>query len=1044
MGNNTTPPGSVSMNTTVLEIDSASNRPYAYYFVDDIELYRMANAGPDYSINNCTPYQIGTCAIPGASYLWTPAVGLSSNTVAQPFAMPAQTTQYVIRVIYQLINGVTAIDYDTVVVTVPPCNCYADAGPDITILDCTADTIGPDCNNPNLIYSWTPINGLNNPNIANPIALPLLNTTYVLTVSYTDSLSGYTFIDYDTVQVNINTQACISNISPNTISPIIYASNLGNALFTNSNYAIDGTVIVNVPNFTISNIDLVLGPNTKFVVLPNCQLIITNSYLHGCCAMWHGIKVDQNATVYTSHTVIEDADTAITVRNNGSYQLYNTVFNKNYVDVAAIGTPFLNQLAHVSNCTFDCNDTQMPGTYSTFGLRPPMIGQRSAIAIAASDVNQLLIGSNAADANFFYNHDFGLWIKNVNISANYNTFKNIDDNSTNSYNFNTPKGYSIHCENTNNGNYLAVINHNQMSDGVSGISAWNGYRGHFISNDIKAMSNFGIVFVENKKRDFRIFFNTIDNVGWVGIYGLDNFESAIGIHGNTLNNSHNKLFTTAIGIDELMQTGSLIAAYSIQINHNTINNYQYGITTTRIKSPRIMSNNINIQQTPWALYAHGIRLFENFRADIIGNTIFGNNRDEWFVDGIRNDQGSNAQIKCNYTVKTGSGAFFAGSGISVGQLHSNIFLKDFWGVVLANQAKIGGQGNAANNESFANQWIGSMGNPDYAHTYCWDALGQQSPFYTLTGYPWQPTVANSGFGGQPTTWAQVSNNINDNCLQYRDSIDTTFVIIAPINDPLNETQLLQQINSSQSSNYTASQAWWLKASAYSRLESEDPSAIQNVDLVMFKDSVDSAALGKFTNINKVLSDTIADDIDSLRAANNAVGTNSNVEILLKTVNELNMLRIKNGKLESEELDELRNIAAMCPFEEGSAVYTARVLLRGIDSQRQEYMHECEKVYPSSMNSRQSEQQISKEYVKLSNELISITPNPAKNNIMVTHNRMYANVTIEEISGKEVFIQALNQNINTEQIDVSNLSNGLYLVKLSNEYSSTILKLVINK
>lgn len=1031
-----------SMNTTVVEINANSNNTFAYYFADDIELYRLADAGPNITINTCTPGQIGTCEIPGATYLWTPATGLSSSTIAQPSAMPPQTTQYVVLVVYQQINGNTAIDYDTVTVTVPPCNCFADAGPDITILDCTADTIGPDCINPNLTYSWSPSTGLNDPNIANPLALPITNTTYILTVTYTDQF-GYTFVDYDTVQVNINTQACVSTITPNIISPNIYANNLGNALSTNANYALDGTFNINIPNFTIANIDLVLGPNTQIVVFPNCSLTITNSYLHGCCAMWHGIKVMQNATLnIISNSVIEDADTAVTIIFNGTYLLSNSVFNKNYVDVAAIGTATFNQTATVQNCIFDCIDTQMPGTYSAYGLRPPMIGQRSAIAISAKDVNPLTIGSSGANANFFYNHDFGLFIKNVNLTANYNTFKNIDDNSINTYSFTTPKGINIHLENTNNGNYQSVIEYNNFNNGVTAINAFNGYNGRYLHNNISNMSNFGIVFFENPKKDFRIFYNTIDNVAWVGIYGLHNYNAKISIQVNVLNNSLNKLYRTAIGVDESVFANT--AAYSIQINHNTINNYQYGITTTRLVGPRIMSNNINIQQTPWALYAHGIRLFENNRADIIGNTIFGNSRDEWFVDGIRNDEGTQAKILCNYTVKTGSGAFFVGSGIANAQLRSNIFLKDFWGVVLAGQAKIGGQGFPAGNESFANQWIGSMGNPDYAHTYCWNALGQFSPFYTLSGYPWEPIVANSGFGGQPTTWGAVGNNQNDNCLLYRDSIDTTVVIISPIHEPINEVQILQQINSAQSSSYTASQAWWIEASAYSRLEAEDPSAIQNFDLVMFKDSVDSAALGKFTNINKMLSDTIIEDIDSLRAVNSAVITATNVELNMKTVNEINMQRIKNGFLEQEKIEELRILATLCPFEEGPAVYTARALLRGIDNQRQEYMHECEKVYPSSVSNREAEQQTISNNLKSNDDVISIKPNPAKNNFTLNYNGVYSGLNIEEISGKVVFSQALNLAVNSQLIDVSTLNNGLYLVKLKNENSIVILKLIINK
>jgi hypothetical protein len=157
-----------------------------------------------------------------------------------------------------------------------------------------------------------------------------------------------------------------------------------------------------------------------------------------------------------------------------------------------------------------------------------------------------------------------------------------------------------------------------------------------------------------------------------------------------------------------------------------------------------------------------------------------------------------------------------------------------------------------------------------------------------------------------------------------------------------------------------------------------------------------------------------------------------------------MQRIKKGFLEQEKIEELRTMAALCPFEEGPAVYTARALLRGIDNQRQEYMHECEKVYPSSVSNREAEQQTISNNSKSNDDLISINPNPAKNNFTLTYNGVYSSLNIEEISGKVVLSQALNQAANSQQIDVSTLNNGLYLVKLKNENSNVILKLIINK
>lgn len=130
-------------------------------------------------------------------------------------------------------------------------------------------------------------------------------------------------------------------------------------------------------------------------------------------------------------------------------------------------------------------------------------------------------------------------------------------------------------------------------------------------------------------------------------------------------------------------------------------------------------------------------------------------------------------------------------------------------------------------------------------------------------------------------------------------------------------------------------------------------------------------------------------------------------------------------------------------KKGPAVYTARALLRGIDSQRQEYMHECEKVYPTSSSNRESESQALN---NIANDEIdfSVVPNPAKNIISKTHNGIYSKLIIEETNGKIVLTEELNHSVNANQIDVSRLSNGLYLVRLYKENNFKVLKLVISK
>lgn len=57
-----------------------------------------ANAGPDKSICSGGSTTIGTTAVSGYSYLWTPSTGLSNPSIAQPSANPSSTTNYILTV----------------------------------------------------------------------------------------------------------------------------------------------------------------------------------------------------------------------------------------------------------------------------------------------------------------------------------------------------------------------------------------------------------------------------------------------------------------------------------------------------------------------------------------------------------------------------------------------------------------------------------------------------------------------------------------------------------------------------------------------------------------------------------------------------------------------------------------------------------------------------------------------------------------------------------------------------------------------------------
>ncbi|MCB8999299.1 MAG: hypothetical protein H6540_04420, partial [Bacteroidales bacterium] len=117
------------------------------------------------------------------TYSWSPAAGLSATNIKNPIAKPAATTTYTILVTDK--NGCQASS--TVTVTVAPA---------LSALATTSDALIGQCPSSNTqlnvtvtggetaySYSWDNAATLNNATIANPLAKPLVSTTYTVTIT---------------------------------------------------------------------------------------------------------------------------------------------------------------------------------------------------------------------------------------------------------------------------------------------------------------------------------------------------------------------------------------------------------------------------------------------------------------------------------------------------------------------------------------------------------------------------------------------------------------------------------------------------------------------------------------------------------------------------------------------------------------------------------------------------------------------------------------------------------------------------------------------
>ncbi|MEZ4775576.1 MAG: gliding motility-associated C-terminal domain-containing protein [Bacteroidia bacterium] len=139
-----------------------------------------------------------------ATYLWTPATGLSNPNIAAPVASPAVNTNYALTVTTP--TCVYSANVPVIVSQPPSLNQF----PALAI--CAGSTIPLNASGTNLAnstFTWTPAAGLSNATVANPIASPPASTTYSLAVS---NLCGS---DVETVSITVLPKPAVSLVATN-------------------------------------------------------------------------------------------------------------------------------------------------------------------------------------------------------------------------------------------------------------------------------------------------------------------------------------------------------------------------------------------------------------------------------------------------------------------------------------------------------------------------------------------------------------------------------------------------------------------------------------------------------------------------------------------------------------------------------------------------------------------------------------------------------------------------------------------------------------
>jgi len=326
----------------------------------------------------------------GSTYSWVPAGTLNNSAAANPIATPIVTTQYVVTVT----DVNSCVNMDSVTITVNPL-------PIITTNNDTAVCVGSCAQLTafgGVSYVWSPTTGLSNSTIANPVACPLVTTTY--TVTGTDAFGCS---DTSSVTVTINP---LPTVDAGNNQPICIGNSvvLGGAPTGPIGASFAWTPAASLDDSTLAN--------------PTATPIITTTYLVTVTDASGCINVD-SITITVNPLPLVDAGVDTTVCLGDSTQLNATGAtsyvwspNTNITNIG-ISNPFVFP---VVTTTYFVTGTDVNGCVNTDSViitvnTLPVITTSNDTAICLGDCAQLIAtggttyawtpGSSLSDSSIF-------------------------------------------------------------------------------------------------------------------------------------------------------------------------------------------------------------------------------------------------------------------------------------------------------------------------------------------------------------------------------------------------------------------------------------------------------------------------------------------------------------------------------------------------------------------------------------------------------------------------------------------------------------------
>ncbi len=1006
-----------------------------YYYLDNVSVREINQIDVSSShITGCTGESFTLTASNANTYTYTPSVG--SPTVGNPLVVtPGSSTTYTVTGT----NSGGCVMTPTTITIAPYTCCANPAANNITLRDVNIVT-----------YSASPPAG-------------------VLQWSSLTSGGFYTG--------TICAPALVSGVSKIT-----------------NTLTIVNTLSISTP-VTFSNCNVVICEDD--IIKQYSTTTIDHSLLKGdATTLWKGIE--SSAKISVTNSWIEDAYIALIFSgtNHPGVNIDNVLFNKNYVGVAGfVGTMNPSDLL-VTGCVFSSRSFGTPNytTTTRYSSLFPNIPANAGGKIKGSTVNSITyntirshiglylyaltsntttnyfsIGAvttgtppNSDLTNYFDYLNCGIYNYESKASIINNQFANMITTGTG-----TALGAVVHVDASNpsvtktevgrsgSSNYRNFFGYPVYSSSMlDGVVATGGGTLNVSYNEFRTFSRYGVSVKSwyagtAANEPVTVAYNSYTNTAYA-FYGYDNNSIEATVSTNTLVHTASTYTAyTNVFLDEINKPTTAV----YHIYNNNFTGSLKGVYALNTRGTRIINNDITINKPGTGVYNADITLDNSDYCVVAQNTVdcSPTNSSSWYTMGILSSGSANNTYKCNIISKVGNCLKFqytCPSSTILKNTLNNTGGTDPCAVGIVVQSC----------PSFNH--IGFPTGGGYGHSDdVWGDFSTADTYCSANSNTATPT-ANIYYDGSATA------SLYQPQVNIKDVFPDISIVFAPTTtttantDPCNEGARMMNV-SGGGKGVKGSIGEFESGSSVYNSNSETMTNYQATDLskgrkriLMYNDNKSDQRSGtnnenRFYEVDSLLMlYAQTKDISALNAArsiNSAIAPNGKIQQNQKDFNAIHAVYIEDDSLvSSTQIQELINLAYLCPETDGLSVYQARGLIRNWDDST-DYFNECERTLPEIATNPEAAQRLLADTKNnpVSVKQINLYPNPSNGKLIVENTLENSTFELYDIVGRKVYTSSLSGN--ATQLDISSFNNGTYLYKIiQNGKPVKEDKLILNK